>query len=100
MLVNDFSKITNKRIVDHIQYRNTVIVGEVVATYINGTYDVKLSGEDDAYVTIPTIFTNPDFEVGESVGVQLGYGDRGDPIIIGHDRRKIQKPKSITYNYV
>ena len=97
---NLFGELTNKRIVDHIQYRNTVIVGEVVTVHINGTYDVKLSGEDDAYVTIPTIFTNPDFEVGESVGVQFGYGDRGDPAIIGRDRRKIQTPKSIIYNYV
>ena len=91
---------TERRIVDHIKYRNTVIVGEVTAAHINGTYDVKLSGEDEAYVTIPTIFTNPDFEVGKSVGVQFGYGDRGDPIIIGHDSRKIQTPKAITYNYV
>jgi len=97
---NIFGKMTSKRIVDHIQYRNTVIVGEVTAAHINGTYDVKLSGEDDAYVTIPTIFTNPDFEVGESVGVQFGYGNRGDPVIIGRDRRKIQTPKSVTYNYV
>lgn len=97
---NIFGKMTNRRIVDHIQYRNTVIVGEVVVAHINGTYDVKLSGEDEAYVTIPTIFTNPDFEVGESVGVQFGYGDRGDPVIIGRDKRKIQTPKSITYNYV
>ena len=95
-----FSKLTNRRIVDHIQYRNTVIIGEVTAVYINGTYDVKLSGEDEAYITIPTIFTNPDFQVGESVGVQFGYGNRGNPIIIGRDRRKIQTPKSITYNYV
>ena len=92
--------MTNNRIVDHAQYRNTVIVGEVVAAHINGTYDVKLSGENDAYVTIPTIFTNPDFEIGESVGVQFAYGKRGNPIIIGRDRRKIQTPKSITYNYV
>ena len=97
---DNFNKLTNKRIVDHIQYRNTVIVGEVTAAHINRTYDVKLSGESNAYVTIPTIFTNPDFEVGESVGVQFGYGDRGDPIIIGRDRRKVQTPKSITYNYV
>lgn len=95
-----FGKLTNKRIVDHIQYRNTVIVGEVTAAHINGTYNVKLSGEDDAYVTIPTIFTNPDFEVGESVGIQFSYGDRGDPVIIGWDRRKIQTSKNITYNYV
>ena len=99
-MLNLFGKLTNKRIVDHIQYRNTVIVGEVVTAHINGTYNVKLSGEDDAYVTIPTIFTNPDFEVGESVGVQFGYGDRGDPIIIGHDSRKIQTPNAIIYNYV
>ena len=97
---DNFSKLTNKRIVDHVQYRNTVIVGEVTAAHINGTYDVKLSGEADAYVTIPTIFSNPDFEVGESVGVQFGYGDRGAPMIIGSDRRKIQTPKSVTYNYV
>ena len=97
---DNFSKLTNKRIVDHVQYRNTVIVGEVTAAHINGTYDVKLSGEADAYVTIPTIFTNPDFEVGESVGIQFGCGDRGDPMIIGSDRRKIQTPKSIIYNYV
>lgn len=100
MLVNNFASMTNKRIVDNIDYKNTVIVGEVVAAHINGTYDVKLSGEDDAYVTIPTIFTNPDFEIGESVGVQLHYGDRGSPVIIGRDRRKIQVPKSVTYNYV
>ena len=99
-MLNLFGKLTNKRIVDHIQYRNTVIVGEVVTVHINGTYDVKLSGEDDAYVTIPTIFTNPDFEVGESVAIQFGYGDRGDPVIMGRDRRKIQIPKTITYNYV
>ena len=97
---DNFSKLTNKRIVDHVQYRNTVIVGEVTAVHINGTYDVKLSGEADAYVTIPTIFTNPDFEVGESVGVQFGYGNRGSPMIIGRDRRKIQTPVAITYNYV
>ena len=97
---DNFSKLTNKRIVDHVQYRNTVIVGEVTATHINGTYDVKLSGEADAYVTIPTIFSNPDFEVGESVGVQLRYGNRGSLVIIGRDRRKIQTPKSVTYNYV
>ena len=99
-MLNLFGKLTNKRIVDHIQYRNTVIVGEVTAVHINGTYDVKLSGEDDAYVTIPTIFTNPDFGIDESVAIQFGYGDRGDPVIIGRDRRKIQTPKSITYNYV
>ena len=99
-MLHNFSNMTNKRMVDHIQYRNTVIVGEVIAAHINGTYDVKLSGESEAYVTIPTIFTNPDFEIGESVGVQFGYGDRGDPVIIGRDRRKIQVPKSITYNYV
>lgn len=92
--------MTNKRIVDHIQYRNTVIVGEVTSAHINGTYNVKLSGEDDAYVTIPTIFTNPDFEIGESVAIQLHYGNRGSLVIIGRDRRKIQVPKSITYNYV
>ena len=97
---NTFGKLTSKRIVDHIQYRNTVIVGEVVTAHINGTYDVKLSGEDEAYITIPTIFNNPDFEVGKSVGVQFGYGDRGDPVIIGWDKRKIQTPKAITYNYV
>ena len=97
---DNFSKLTNKRIVDHVQYRNTVIVGEVAAAHINGTYDVKLSGEVNAYVTIPTIFSNPDFGIGESVGVQFGYGDRGNPVIIGRDRRKIQMPKSIIYNYV
>jgi len=97
---DNFNRLTNKRIVDHVQYRNTVIVGEVTVAHINRTYDVKLSGESDAYVTIPTIFTNPDFEVGESVGVQLCYGDRGSLVIIGRDRRKIQTPKSITYNYV
>ena len=99
-MLHNFSKMTNKRIVDHVKYRNTVIVGEITAAHINGTYDVRLSGESDAYVTIPTIFTNPDFEIGESVAVQLNYGDRGDLVIIGRDRRKIQTPKSIIYNYV
>ena len=97
---NIFGTMTNQRIVDHIKYRNTVITGEVTIAHINNTYDVKLSGEDTAYVNIPTIFTNPDFEVGESVGVQCNYGDRGSLIIIGRDRKKIQAPVAIIYNYV
>ena len=98
--MHNWATRTEVRIVGHVKYRNTVIVGEVITTHINGTYDVKLSGEDEIQPNIPTIFTNPNFEIGESVGVQFGYGDRGDPVIIGRDRRKIQKPKSITYNYV
>ena len=98
--MRNWGATTESRIVDHVGYRNTVIVGEVSAAHINKTFDVKLSGEDDAYVTIPTIFSNPDFGVGESVAVHLNYGNRGDPVIIGKDRRKVQTSKSIIYNYV
>ena len=91
---------TDQRIINHIGYRNTVIVGEVTEVNPNKTFNCKLSGEDDAYINIPTIFTNPDFEVGEMVGLQFNYGDRGDPIIIGRDRRKVQMLKIVYYNYV
>ena len=97
---NIFGKRTEDRIVGHVKYRNTVITGEVTVANINKTYDVKLAGEDTARPDIPTIFTNPDFTVGESVGVQFGRGNREDPIIIGRDRKKIQTPANITYNYV
>ena len=97
---NIFGLMTNQRIVGHVKYRNTVITGEVTIAHINGTYDVKLSGEDTAYINIPTIFTNPDFEIGECVGIQCNYGDRGNLVIIGRDRKKIQIPKIITFNYV
>jgi len=91
---------TEKRIVNHIGYRNTVIVGEVTGVNPNKTFNCKLSGEDDAIVNIPTIFSNPGFEVEDMVGVQFPYGDRGDPVIIGRDRRKAQTPKIVYYNYV
>jgi len=91
---------TEKRIVGHIGFRNTVIVGEVTGVNSNKTFNCKLSGETESYVNIPTIFTNPDFEVGEMVGLQLGYGDRGDPIIMGRDRRKLQTPKVVYYDYI
>ena len=91
---------TEKRMVEHIRYRNTVITGEVTAVHINGTFDVKLSGEDVAYKNITTIFTKPDFQIGDSVGVQFRYGDKGAPVIIGSDRKKIQTPVNITFNYV
>ena len=97
---NIFGLMTNQRIVGHVKYRNTVITGEVTVANINRTYNVKLAGEDEARPNIPTIFTNPDFTVGESVGVQFGRGNREDPIIIGRDRKKIQTPKIITFNYV
>ena len=41
-----------------------------------------------------------DFTIDESVGVQFGRGNRESPVIIGRDRKKIQTPKTITYNYV
>ena len=91
---------TEKRIVNQIGYRNTVIVGEVTKVNPNKTYDCKLSGETESYVNIPTIFSNPDFEVSEMIGIQFNYGDRGDPIIIGRDRRKVQTPRVVYYNYV
>ena len=95
-----FGIMTNQRIVDHVKYRNTVITGEVIVVNINKTYNVKLAGEDEARPGIPTIFTNPDFTVGKSVGVQFGRGNRESPVIIGRDRKKIQTPKVITFNYV
>ena len=97
---NIFGPMTNQRIVGHVKYRNTVITGEVTVANINKTYDVKLAGEDEARPGIPTIFTNPDFTVEEPVGVQFGRGNREDPIIIGRDRKKIQTPKAITFNYI
>lgn len=86
--------------IGHIKYRNTVVAGEVTVVHNNGTYDVKLAGEDSAYPNIPTIFINPDFGIGEMVGVAFEGGLMEMPKIIGGAKKVAQTTNSITYNYV
>lgn len=91
---------TNKKTIGHIKYRNTVIAGEVTVIHDNGTYDVKLASEDSAYPNIPTIFINPNFGVGEIVGVVFEGGNMEMPKIVGGAKKVAQTTNSITFDYV
>lgn len=95
-----YSDILNNNAVGNIKYRNTVIAGEVTAVNNNGTFDVKLVGEDTAYPNIPTIFINPNFGVGEMVGIVFEGGNMGIPKIVGGAKKVAQIVNSITYDYV
>lgn len=95
-----YNDILRNNAVGNIKYRNTVIAGEVTAVHNNGTYDVKLAGEDSAYPNIPTIFINPSFGVGEMVGVVFEGGNMEMPKIVGGAKKIAQTTNSITFNYV
>ena len=91
---------TKDVIIGHIKYRNTVIAGEVTAVHNNGTYDVKLAWENIAYPNIPTIFINPNFGVGEMVGVVFEGGNWEMPKIVGGAKKTAQTTNSIAWNYI
>ena len=69
--------------IENIGFRNTYITGKVKEDQGNGKYKVEIAGSDESYPNIYTIYTNPDYAVGDNVGILWEYGNREKPVIAG-----------------
>jgi len=78
-----FNRANTNSMVGNIKYRNTYLVGEVTADKGNGRYDVIIAGEDQPYPNIFTIEKQPDYVVGDKVGILYEYGIKEKPVICG-----------------
>lgn len=90
-MFNIFGK-TNKNVIDHINYRSTVMTGEVTADNGDGTYDIRINKAISAYPNVEPINYDAVYLVGEIVDIIFEYGCRESPKIIGHSKKILQDP--------
>lgn len=95
----DYSGKLNKNVVDQIQYRGTMVTGEITEDNGDGTYDVKIAQSDKAYPNVETAFPNTVFSVGDIVLVTFEYGNREMPRILGYTKRVAQHPVDVEVDY-
>lgn len=85
-------------ILGNIKYRENVVTGEIVVDNGNYTYDVKIAGEDTAIKYIHTNQKHPEYSTGDSVLLNLEYGSKDMPIIIGYGKKIIQEIIDVDMN--
>lgn len=78
-----YNRATSSNTVGNIKHRSTYMTGIITADKGNGKYDVVIAGSNKSYPDILTIEKDPDYEIGESVGVLFEYGIREKPVICG-----------------
>jgi len=79
-----FITTSQRNNVENIGYRTSYVSGEIAEVQsTEGKYKVKIAGTDDEYPHIWSIQTNPDYVVGERVGVLWEYGNREKPVLAG-----------------
>ena len=79
----NFPRDSRRSNIENIGYRNAYISGEVKEDMGNGKYKVEIMASGDDYPNIYTIYTDPDYVVGEKVGILWEYGNREKPVIAG-----------------
>ena len=82
-IILNFPKNTRRNSIENVGYRNTYITGEVKEDMGGGKYKVEIAGGGEDYPNIYTIYTDPDYVVGEKVGILWEYGNREKPVIAG-----------------
>lgn len=93
-----FDKL-NRNIIDQIQYRGTMVTGEITKDNGDGTYDVKIAQADKAYPYVETAFPNMVFGVGEIVLITNEYGNKEMPRILGYAKKIAQHPIDVEVDY-
>jgi len=78
-----FNIANSSSVVGNIKHRGTYTSGIVTADKGNGKYDVEIAGWDKSYPNIFTIEKEPDYVIGEKVGILFEYGIKEKPIICG-----------------
>jgi hypothetical protein len=96
----NFPKQTRRNNVGNINFRNSYITGVVreVESTSAGRYTVEIVESGESYPHIYTIENNPDYAVGDHVGILWEYGNREKPVICGILRNITYKEKSGSVN--
>lgn len=89
----------NINIIDHINYRSTVMTGEVTADNGDGTYDVRINKAGSSYPNVEPINYDAVYMIGEIVDIIFEYGCRESPKIIGHSKKILQDPVEVEVDY-
>ena len=84
--------------IGNIGYRNSYISGEIKEDMGAGKYKVEICASGEDYPNIFTIYTDPDYVVGEKVGILWEYGNREKPVIAGVLRNITYKSVSGSVN--
>lgn len=93
-----FGKL-NKNVIDQIQYRGTMVTGEITKDNEDGTYAVKIAQAEVAHPYVETAFPGMVFAIGEVVLVTFEYGIKEMPRILGYAKRIVQHPIDVESDY-
>jgi len=97
--MSDYFDKMQRNIIDQIQYRGTMVTGEITKDNGDGTYAVKIALADKAYPHVETAFPNMVFGIDEIVLITFEYGNKEMPRILGYAKRIVQHPVDVECDY-